>query len=119
MRDEVADGATFERAWIPVGVGHGKFGRLVDTALGHSDIAQREFCVEPASKVVESLCGITGSDRAGDPRLGVRHERGILGQRLGKDEGERVSVGQVKGTAERMTELVMQRHPDRAQADAA
>jgi hypothetical protein len=37
--DELPDGATFERARIPIGIGYGEIGRLIDARLRHADLA--------------------------------------------------------------------------------
>src|SRR6478609_8963611 len=45
--DQLADGVALERARVPVGVGDGEIGGLVDAALGHADVAQGQLRTQP------------------------------------------------------------------------
>src|SRR3954452_22968389 len=65
-RDQVANGVTFERARVPVGVGDREIRGLVDAAFGHADVAQCDLRTQPPRELEKSLRCIGGADGAGD-----------------------------------------------------
>jgi hypothetical protein len=117
-RDQFADRLALDGARIPVGVLHGEVGGLVDAALGHADLAQRCRRRKFSRQIVEAARGVRRTKCCGDLRHRVGYGRRIVGEGVRENDGVGLRMRQIERPAQRMAELVMQRHADGAEADA-
>ena len=73
----------------------------------------------PLREIEQPLRRIIRAQRARNPGHRFRRRSGVVGGRMRQHDRMGFGMGQVEHAAQHVTELVMQRHPDRAEADAA
>lgn len=97
---------------IPIWIGKCLIKCRVDAIFPHAEILERHRRTEAAGKLVESPRRFRGAKRSIHTRHRVGRSGAIVCHYMWQDRRVKLRMGKIKHPAERVAELVMQRHSD-------